>query len=101
MEGMSERQYASHVGLLRGAIKKAKTSGRLVLHGDGSIDARASDARRASMTDPSKQRRDGGEAKLKPVPDAALFAVGATLRESGIAPPLAGGGTTFRAALSD
>lgn len=95
MQGMSERQYASHVGLSRGAIQKAKTSGRLVLHADGSIDARASDARRASMTDPSKQRRDGSEAKLKPVPDAALSAVGDTLRESGIAPSPAGGGTTF------
>ena len=63
MQGMSERQYASHVGLSRGAIQKAKTSGRLVLHADGSIDVRASDARRASMTDPSKQRREGGEAK--------------------------------------
>ncbi len=57
MQGMSERQYASHVGLSRGAIQKAKTSGRLVLHADGSINARASDARRASMTDPSKQHR--------------------------------------------
>jgi hypothetical protein len=94
MQGMSERQYASHVGLSRGAIQKAKTSGRLVLHADGSIDVRASDARRASMTDPAKQRRDGGEAKLKPVPEAALSAVGDTLRESGIAPPT-GGGTTF------
>jgi hypothetical protein len=47
------------------------------------------------MTDPSKQRRDGGEAKLKPLPDAALSAVGDTLRESGIAPSPAGGGTTF------
>ena len=92
---MSERQYASHVGLSRGAIQKAKTSGRLVLHADGSIDARASDARRASMTDPSKQHRDGAETKLKPVPDAALSAVGDTLRESGIAPSPAGGGTTF------
>jgi hypothetical protein len=78
MQGMSERQYASHVGLSRGAIQKAKTSGRLVLHAD-----------------PSKQSRDGGEAKLKPVPDAALSAVGDTLRESGIAPSPAGGGTTF------
>jgi hypothetical protein len=85
MQGMSERQSASHVGLSRGAIQKAKTSGRLVLHADGSINVRASDARRASMTDPSKQRREGGEAKLKPVPDAALSAIGDTLRESGIA----------------
>ena len=30
MEGMSEREYAAHAGLSRGAIQKAKTSGRLV-----------------------------------------------------------------------
>ena len=30
MEGMSERQYAAHVGLSRGAIQKAKEAGRLV-----------------------------------------------------------------------
>ena len=31
MQGMSERQYAAHVGLSRGAIQKAKTAERLVL----------------------------------------------------------------------
>jgi transposase len=46
MEGMSERQYATRVGLSRGAVQKAKASGRLVLHDDGSIDAVASDALR-------------------------------------------------------
>ena len=56
MEGMSERQYAAHVGLSRGAIQKAKEAGRLVQYADGSIDAVASDARRAAMTDPAKQR---------------------------------------------
>ena len=30
MEGRSERQYAAHVGLSRGAIQKAKEAGRLV-----------------------------------------------------------------------
>jgi hypothetical protein len=30
-----------------GAVQKARTSGRLVLHADGSIDAAASDARQA------------------------------------------------------
>jgi hypothetical protein len=45
MQGLSERQYAAHVGLSRGAIQKAKEAGRLVLHTDGSIDAAASDAR--------------------------------------------------------
>ena len=56
MQGMSEREYAARAGLSRGAIQKAKTAGRLVLHPDGSIDAEASDARRAGTTDPSKQR---------------------------------------------
>lgn len=100
MEGMSERQYAAHVGLSRGAIQKAKESGRLVQHADGSIDAIASDARRAAMTDPAKLR--GSKAavapatpKLKPVPDTALSAVGETLRDEGLPAPVSGGGTTF------
>ena len=50
MQGMSERQYAAHVGLSRGAIQKAKTAERLVLHPDGSINAAASDARRATSS---------------------------------------------------
>ncbi len=100
MEGMSERQYAAHVGLSRGAIQKAKETGRLVQHADGSIDAIASDARRAAMTDPAKQRASKAAAapatpKLKPVPDIAVSAVGDTLRENGLVPPVTGGGTTF------
>lgn len=108
MQGMSERQYAAHVGLSRGAIQKAKATGRLVLHADGSVDAEASDARRAETTDPSKTRVSGGrgpsgvakaprtpEPRLKPVPEAAVAAIGDTLREQGLAPPVTGGGTTF------
>ena len=64
MKGMSERQYAAHVGLSRGAIQKARLTGRLVLLPDGSIDAAASDARRAAMTDPSKQRSKIGRAHV-------------------------------------
>ncbi|MBM9592944.1 hypothetical protein [Roseitranquillus sediminis] len=94
MVGMSERQYAAHVGLSRGAIQKAKTAGRLVLHEDGSIDPAASDRRRAETTDPSKTR-NAPDAKLKPVPEAAVAAVGDTLREQGLAAPAVGGGTTF------
>lgn len=60
MEGMSEREYSSHSGLSRGAIQKARKSGRLVVHGDGSINAAASDARRVEMTDPDQQRRSTG-----------------------------------------
>ena len=108
MQGMSERQYAAHVGLSRGAIQKAKTAERLVLYPDGSINAAASDARRAETTDPSKVRGDRGASgaakaprtkppapKLKPVPEAAVAAVGDTLREQGLAVPAVGGGTTF------
>lgn len=94
MQGMSERQYAAHVGLSRGAIQKAKAAGRLVLHEDGSIDAAASDRRRAETTDPSKTRKTPTP-KLKPVPEAAVAAVGDTLREQGLTAPAVGGGTTF------
>lgn len=94
MEGLSERQYAAHVGLSRGAIQKAKAAGRLVLHADGSIDATASDARRAETTDPSKTRKPP-QPKHKPVPEAAVSAVGDTLKEQGLAAPATGGGTTF------
>lgn len=55
-KGMSERQYAAHSGMSRGAVQKAKQSGRLVVHRDGSIDAAASDRRREAVTDPSQQR---------------------------------------------
>ena len=94
MQGMSERQYAAHVGLSRGAIQKAKAAGRLVLHEDGSIDAAASDKRRMETTDPSKTRKAPAP-KLKPVPEAAVAAVGDTLREQGLSAPAVGGGTTF------
>ena len=60
MEGLSERAYATHSGLSRGAVQKARKSGRLVLFADGSINAAASDARRASMTDPDQQIRSRG-----------------------------------------
>jgi hypothetical protein len=93
MEGLSERRYAAHAGVSRGAIQKAKAAGRLVLHPDGSINAAASDARRAAMTDPSKQR--GGRPRMKPVPDTAVSAVADTLREQGLAAPQVGAGTTF------
>ena len=93
MEGLSERQYAARVGLSRGAIQKAKATGRVVLHTDGSIDTEASDALRAQATDPSKTRK-ASTPKLKPVSDAAVSAVGETLREQGMSAPPVGGGTT-------
>ena len=60
MEGMSERAYAAHSGLSRGAVQKARKSGRLVLFGDGSINSAASDARRSAATDPDQQLRARG-----------------------------------------
>ncbi len=60
MEGMSEREYAAHSGLSRGAIQKAKQTSRIVLFVDGSINATASDARRVDMTDPDQQHRSVG-----------------------------------------
>ena len=97
MQGMSERDYAARAGLSRGAIQKAKVAGRLVLYADGSIDPEASDARRAVATDPSKQRAAPAPPKLKPVPNAALSAVGDTLRENGLPPPTTGGATFLQA----
>ncbi len=90
---MSEREYAAHAGLSRGAIQKAKASGRLALHADGSINAAASDARRAAATDPSKSRATPKQ--MKPVPETAVSAVGETLREHELAAPATGGGMTF------
>jgi hypothetical protein len=95
MQGMSERHYAAHAGVSRGAIQKARIAGRLVLFEDGSIDAACSDARRAALTDPSKQRRSPPRPKLKAVPEEALSAVGETLREQGLSAPVVGGSTTF------
>ena len=51
MQGMSERQYAAHVGLSRGAFQKAKAAERLVLYPDGSINA----ARRRGRTRRSRR----------------------------------------------
>jgi hypothetical protein len=98
---LSERAYAARVGLSRGAIQKAKEAGRIVLFPEGSIDPAASDARRSEMTDPSKVRGERATTatptgpKLKPVPEAAVAAVGDALREQGLAVPAVGGATTF------
>jgi hypothetical protein len=60
MEGLSERAYAEHAGISRGAVQKARKNGRLVLFADGSINAAASDARRGSNTDPDQHIRSRG-----------------------------------------
>jgi len=74
MEGMSEREYSAHSGLSRGAIQKARKAGRLVVYGDGSINAAASDVRRAEMTDPDQQRRStGGETGFSGPADSSSY----------------------------
>ncbi|MFO1127828.1 MAG: elements of external origin [Rhodospirillales bacterium] len=77
---MSERGYAVHAGISRPAVAAARMLGRLVHYADGSIDAAASDKRRAEMTDPSKQR---GRQSMRQVPEAAVAAVSETLAEAG------------------
>jgi hypothetical protein len=74
MEGMSEREYSVHSGLSRGAIQKARKTGRLVVYGDGSINATASDVRRGEMTDPDQQRRStGGDSGLSGPADSSSY----------------------------
>jgi hypothetical protein len=74
MEGMSEREYSAHSGISRGAIQKARKAGRLVVYGDGSINAAASDIRRADMTDPDQQRRStGGDAAFSGPADSSSY----------------------------
>jgi len=74
MEGMSEREYSTHSGLSRGAIQKAKQNGRMVQFTDGSINAAASDARRADMTDPDQQRRSiGSESNISSPADSTSY----------------------------
>ena len=74
MNGMSEREYSSHSGLSRGAIQKARKAGRLVVFGDGSINAAASDARRSELTDPDQQRRStGGDSGFSGPADSSSY----------------------------
>lgn len=71
---MSEREYSAHTGLSRGAIQKARRAGRLVVYKDGSINAAASDVRRADMTDPDQQRRSiGGDTAFSGPADSASY----------------------------
>ena len=74
MDGMSEREYSGHSGLSRGAIQKARKAGRLVVYGDGSINAAGSDARRSEMTDPDQQRRStGGDSGFSGPADSSSY----------------------------
>ena len=91
--GVSQREFAALWGKSRGAVQKAIASGRIRLEGDGTIDPDKAIAALAKNTDPA-QVRQKEKPKGKAVPEAAIRAVGDTLRESGHA-PLTGGSTTF------
>jgi len=106
--GMSERKYARHARISRGAIRNARAAGRLVFHADGSIDAAASDALRLRTADPARERAlqapalapasalaDEPATAMKPVPEAAVGAVSETLKEQGLQAPAAAGGMTY------
>ena len=93
MQGMSERQYAVHVGLSRGAIQKAKAAERLVLCPDSSINAAASDARRAETTDLEDPQAARTEAEARSRGGGGRRRRHAALTGSGS--PGVGGGTTF------
>ena len=97
--GMSERDYARHAGISRGAIRNARAGGRLVLLPDGSIDAAGSDARRLQNTDPAKQHsfEPSPQHGYKPVPEAAVGAVSETLKEQGLSAPQPSGMTFLQA----
>ena len=74
MEGMSEREYSAHCGISRGAIQNARRASRLVVYSDGSINAAASDVRRADMTDPDQQRRStGGDSGFSGPADSSSY----------------------------
>ncbi len=74
MEGTSEREYSTHCGLSREAVQKARKAERLVVYGDGSINAAASDVRRGDMTDPDQHRRSiGGEAGFSGPADSSSY----------------------------
>ena len=95
--GMSERDYAAHAGISRGAVQKARSSGRRVLPAAGSTDAAASDARRPQATNPAMQRGRHSAAS-RAVPTAAVEAVAGTLREhAATSSPTAGGMTYLQA----
>ena len=92
--GLSERQYAAHVGPLAGRDAEGEGGRAAGALPDGSIDAAASDARRAATTDPSKTRQD---ARAEAEAGARSGDVGRRRDAARTGPGRAGkgGGTTF------
>ena len=87
--GISIRAYGRHRGVSDAAVRKAIKAGRITAEPDGTIDPAKADAEWSRNTDVAQQR---GEQTRKAVPQAALDAVGDTLREQGGG---TAGGTTY------
>lgn len=104
--GLSRRQYAQYRGVSESAVRKAISTGRIVVEADGTIDPTKADAQWDAQTDPAKQRgahartqqietaagTARAQAGTKPVPRAAIQAVNETLDEAGEAPAPVGEG---------
>ena len=56
-QGMSESEYARHIGVSQPAVNQAKRAGRVVMFPDGSIDPEASDKRYFEETDLAQSER--------------------------------------------
>ena len=65
-QGLSERAYADRIGRSRSAVQADRRVGRLVLFDDGSIDAVASEKRRAHGVDPSYRRTPPKKRQVAP-----------------------------------
>lgn len=55
--GMTEAEYAQHLGVSQPAVNQAKRDGRVVMHPDGSIDQASSDERYFAGTDLDQSER--------------------------------------------
>lgn len=86
--GLSERQYAAHAGISRGAIRNARRAGRLVFHPDGSIDAAASDQSRITARPPTRNARTSASSDIPADARCPMCgSVRTTLSDSGPAEP--------------
>jgi hypothetical protein len=102
MQTRSNRELARQLGVSETAVRRAEKTGRIRREADGGWDVARVKTAWASNTDHAQQRRASGldrqdrppaRAALKPVPEAAVGAVRATLREHGES--IAPGAMTF------
>lgn len=56
-EGMTEAEYARHLGISQPAVNQAKRAGKIITHPDGSIDQERSDERYFGETDLMQSER--------------------------------------------